>query len=183
MWFADALTLARIPLAVLFWWTYGDAAWSFAVVALAALTDTIDGHVARHSKRRRGLPDDAPSRGDWLDPIADKLFVGVVIATVVAHRDAPLAVLGLIAAREVFFLPLAALAGLGVVRRPPRHELRAARIGKWCTVAQLCALGAVVVAPASAVTLALAIVAGVTGVAAVVRYAVAAVAPARLAVR
>jgi phosphatidylglycerophosphate synthase len=176
MWIADALTLSRIPLAAVFWWTYGDPWWSAVVVALAALTDTIDGTVARHEKQRRGLRADAPSRGDWLDPIADKLFVVVVVATIVAHGDASLVVLGLIVARELFFVPLAALAGLGVVPRPPRHELRAARIGKWCTVLQLVALAAVVIAPASAGTLVLAIGAAVTGVAAIVRYAASAAA-------
>ena len=176
MWIADALTLSRIPLAAVFWWTYGDPVWSAAVVALAALTDGIDGTIARRSKRKRGLPEDAPSRGDWLDPIADKLFVVVVVATVLAHGDAPLTVLGLIVARELFFVPLALGAALGVVHRPPRHELRAARIGKACTIVQLVALAAVVVAPASGITLALAIGAAVTGVAAVVRYAAAAAA-------
>jgi cardiolipin synthase len=178
MWFADALTLSRIPLALVFWWTYGNAAASVAVVALAALTDAVDGRVARHFKHRRGLPGNAPSRGDWLDPIADKLFVLAVVATIAVHEhaDVPWAVFALIVARELFFVPLALLSALRVVKRPPRRELRAAPIGKVATIAQFCAIGALLLAPAAAP--ALAVMAAVTGVAAIVRYAVAAIAPA-----
>src|SRR5688572_21691773 len=38
MWLAHALTLSRIPLAAVFWLTYGDRRWSIALVMLAALT-------------------------------------------------------------------------------------------------------------------------------------------------
>src|SRR5262245_57125107 len=48
MWLAHALTVSRIPLAVLFSLTYpagrsgGDRGWSLALVVLAALTDAAD---------------------------------------------------------------------------------------------------------------------------------------------
>ena len=53
-----------IPLAVALWWTWGDPVWSVAIVAVAALTDTADGRVARWALRRgaRG-PDRARCRG------------------------------------------------------------------------------------------------------------------------
>src|SRR5690242_11415311 len=138
MWLADALTLVRIPLALVFALTYGGGpAVPAIVIALAAASDLADGRVARRARRRRGIPPTAPSRGDWLDPIADKLFVVVVAATIVAHDHPPLAVVALVLARELFYLPLAALAGLGLIRRPPRRELRAAPIGKIATAAQL----------------------------------------------
>ena len=64
MWIAHALTLSRIPIGVVFWLTYGDWRWSLALVVLAALTDAVDGNVARWWKRRTG--DTRPSIGEWM---------------------------------------------------------------------------------------------------------------------
>jgi len=52
MWLAHALTLSRLPIAVGLTQTYGHTAWSVALIALAALTDALDGNVARWMQRR-----------------------------------------------------------------------------------------------------------------------------------
>ena len=167
MWIADALTLSRVPIAILVALTYGDHRWTVALVGLAALTDALDGRVARYMRRRHGIPEDAPSRGDWLDPIADKLFVVIVLATVVAHQPHAWTLVGLVAAREIVLVPIAVFY---FVRRhrPARTRLRASPIGKAATIVQFFAIAALIAWPATATWLAIA--AAVTGVAAAAQY-------------
>jgi|SRR5688572_13257915 phosphatidylglycerophosphate synthase len=163
MWIAHALTLSRIPLAIALWWAYGDAAATVTLVGLAALTDTLDGHVARAMKRRgvRG-----PDIGGWLDPLVDKLFV-VAALVVIAGHGGDLRVLALIGARELVMVPLVAIY---LARSRPHRELRADVYGKAATVAQFVALAIVLGAPSWG--LPAAIVAAVLGLTAVVHYAI-----------
>ena len=166
MWIADALTLVRVPIAIFIWLAYGDVAWCVALVGLAALTDTLDGTVARALRRRRGRVD-APSHGDWLDPLADKLFVAIVVTAVAVHAPSSWPVLGLIAARELVLVPIAAL--YVALRRRPRRPLRAAPIGKAATVAQFLAMAALL-GGAPDLALGLGIIAAVTGLAAAIQF-------------
>lgn len=153
MWLANALTLSRIPLAVLFWVTYGDPRWSFALVALAAVTDAADGNVARWAMRRRAAraqattPATTPPTstvGEWLDPAADKVFVIVVLGAIQVHDPAPWALIALIAARELVIIPLAAVYRV-VMPGPMPHAFKAGVVGKAATVAELFAIAALVV--------------------------------------
>ncbi|HWO24032.1 MAG TPA: CDP-alcohol phosphatidyltransferase family protein [Kofleriaceae bacterium] len=162
MWLAHALTLSRIPIAIALWSTYGDPARSLALVALAALTDAADGNVARFMQRRGHT---APAIGGWLDPLVDKLFVAIVLALVWLRAGEPLVVV-LVGARELLFLPLAALYA---ARRPTLGELHADPIGKAATIAQFVALAVVLAAPAWA--LPAAVTAAALGLAAVAHYA------------
>ena len=70
---ADAITLVRIPLAILFPFV-GSTPVRLVILALAAATDLGDGWVARRFGGSRF--------GTVLDPIADKLFVAVAFAVV-----------------------------------------------------------------------------------------------------
>ena len=70
---ADALTLARIPLAVAFL-AVEDARARLAILALAATTDLVDGWVARRWGGSRF--------GAFLDPVADKIFMATAFAVV-----------------------------------------------------------------------------------------------------
>jgi phosphatidylglycerophosphate synthase len=162
MWLAHALTLSRIPIALALWGAYGDPARSLALVVLAALTDTADGNVARWMQRRGRT---RPAIGGWLDPLVDKIFVAIVLALVWIRAGQPLVVV-LVGARELLFLPLAALYA---ALRPPLGELHADPIGKAATVAQFAALAAVLAAPAWALPAAIA--AAALGLAAAVHYA------------
>lgn len=74
---ADTFTASRVPLAVVFLFCE-NAAVRLAVVLAAALTDVLDGRLAR----LRG----ASRLGAFLDPVADKLFVGSAFAVVAASR-------------------------------------------------------------------------------------------------
>jgi cardiolipin synthase len=161
---AHALTLSRIPLAVVFWLTYGDHAWSVALVGLAALTDAADGTVARRAMRRSGA---TRSAGEWLDPLADKVFVIGVLGAIQAHDPAPWALVALIAARELVLIPLAALYRVIVPSRMP-HAFKAGPIGKAATIAELAAVAALIFD--SPLALPLAIAAATLGLAAVAAY-------------
>jgi phosphatidylglycerophosphate synthase len=161
MWAAHLLTLSRLPIAFGLVGAYGDPVWSVALVALAALTDMLDGTVARAMQRRGHT---RPDIGGWLDPLVDKIFVAVAVATIWIHTH-DLALIGLIAARELVLVPLV-IAYL--VRGRPASHLHADAIGKAATIAQLVAIGVAVAVPAHA--LPFAAVAAVLGVAAVVHY-------------
>jgi phosphatidylglycerophosphate synthase len=163
MWLAHALTLSRIPIALALTQTYGNVRWAVALIALAALTDTLDGNVARYMQRRGRS---RPAIGGWLDPLVDKVFVLVVLATIWVHtRDVVL--VGLIAAREVVLVPLALAY---VARGYPTSHLRARPLGKAATVAQFVACGVAVAVPDRA--LPFAVLAAALGIAATAHYVV-----------
>lgn len=162
MWLAHALTLSRIPIALALWWTYGDAAWSVALIALAAATDAADGNVARWMQRRGHT---RPAIGGWLDPLVDKLFVAIVLAVIWLLARERLVVL-LVGVRELLLVPVAIAYVAG---HRPMRELHAAPIGKAATIAQLVALVAVFGAPRWA--LPAAALAAALGLAAAAHYA------------
>lgn len=161
MWLAHTLTLSRIPLALALWKAYGNAAWSVALVVLAALTDAADGTVARWMQRQGHT---RPAIGGWLDPLVDKIFVVIVLVVIwFESRDA--LVIALIGARELILAPLAVVY---VARHRPMRELRADPIGKAATVAQFVALAITLGVPPWA--LPAAIVAAALGLAAAGHY-------------
>ena len=165
MWLANALTISRIPIAVVFWLTYGDWRWSLGLVALAAATDAADGNVARWARRRTG--DTSASAGEWLDPVADKVFILVVLAAIQVHDPAPWGLLALIVARELVIIPLGAIYRL-VVHGRREHAFQAGALGKAATVAELFAIGALILR--SPVVWPLAVAAAVLGLLAVGHY-------------
>jgi cardiolipin synthase len=165
MWLAHALTLSRIPLAIVFWLTYGDWRVSLALVALAALTDAVDGTVARWARRRTG--DTRPSIGEWLDPLADKAFIILVLAAIQVHDPAPWGLLALIVARELVLIPLATIYRL-VAHGRGEHAFQADAIGKAATIAELVAIAALVAR--SQLVVPIAIVAASLGLIAVLHY-------------
>lgn len=124
---ADLVTLLRLPLAVLFVVLPGTAP-RLVVLSIAAMTDLLDGWIAR----RLG-----PSRmGPVLDPVADRLFMacafGAVLFSGALHWYEVVGVLLRdLAASAAFFVT----AGLG---RPAAIPARAG--GKAVTVAQVLTL-------------------------------------------
>jgi cardiolipin synthase (CMP-forming) len=143
VWLAHALTLLRIPLALALWWTWGDPVWSVAIVAIAALSDTADGRVARWAQRRGAR---GPDIGGWLDPAVDKLFVAIVLAAIWVHTRVPhkAAVIALTGARELVLVPMVAVY---LARRRQHRPLHADWFGKLATVAQFIALCVIALAP------------------------------------
>lgn len=166
MWVANALTLSRLPLAIVFVVTYGDPRWSISVIAVAALTDALDGTIARRARARASARGQRVSQaGEWLDPVADKLFLATVVVTLALHGT-PLSVILAIGARELAIIPL----GLAyrVVRPHTEHAFKADALGKATTVAQLAAVASAVAH--TGWTEPLAVLAGGLGIAAVAHY-------------
>ncbi len=161
LWFAHALTLSRIPLGLALVYAYGDAPLAVALIAIAALTDTLDGNVARALQRRGHT---APAIGGWLDPLMDKVFIAIVLGVLWFHARDPLVLL-LIGARELFVVPLAAVY---LARHRPIGEARADTYGKVATVAQFFAVAIAIGHPPW--SLPAAIVTAVLGVATGVHY-------------
>src|SRR4051794_28425724 len=113
----NLLSLSRIPLGGLFWPAFGppgapsDAA--FAIMALAALTDILDGYLARRQAARQAgraeTVDSGGGTGAWLDPICDKVFVASVLAAFIVRRHPPIWLVLLIVSRELVQLPIGVL--------------------------------------------------------------------------
>ena len=110
----------------------------------------------------------AARSGVWLDPLCDKAFVVSLLAAIWASDRPPLGILALIAARELVLLPAFAAQRAVPALRRRHYDLKAARVGKLTTAAQLLAMCALVVRAKSAP--ALAGLAGVTGATAGVYY-------------
>jgi cardiolipin synthase len=139
----NALSLARVPLGGLFWVALArgpqHAELPFGVLAAAAVSDVLDGWIAR----RRGA--DPAGMGSWLDPICDKLFVGAVIVALYVERRTPLALLALVVARELLQLPMALVYRVvPTLRRWLQYDFRASLLGKSATVAQFLAVSAII---------------------------------------
>lgn len=167
----NLLTLSRIPLAVAFPFTRDRPIAGLAVLGIAGLTDVLDGYLARKLRQESEI-------GQVLDPIADKVFAGVVIATLVFEGRLPDWGAPLLLVREAFEL----LAAGFVLSTPGRARARYGReaptwAGKLTTFAQYAAAMAAFAAP-RLVPAAIA-VAGACGLVAGVQYAVRELAPAR----
>lgn len=148
---ADFLTLTRIPLGGVFVVLAARPIAALAVLAAAGLSDVLDGWVAR---RQRDAGDARPHRGDWLDPLCDKLFMGaVMLGLYLAHRP-PAIWLLLTISREL--LQLASLAVYKAVPRlrSVRYDYSANALGKATTIAQFLTTAAFLVQPAVAPALA-----------------------------
>jgi cardiolipin synthase len=150
----NVLSLARIPLGGAFWFALGRGAeyaeLPFGVLAAAAATDVLDGHLAR----RAGA--DPAGTGSWLDPICDKVFVGAVLAALYFQRGVPLGLLALIVTRELLQLPMVVVYRTSpTLRRWLHYDFRASLLGKAATVAQFLAVSALILSHAVAWRLAI----------------------------
>jgi cardiolipin synthase (CMP-forming) len=139
----NLLSLSRLPLGWVFWLVLGKTPergmMALGVMALAAVTDVLDGTIAR----RRGV--DTAGTGSWLDPICDKLFVGAVLAALHVERGVPVWLLAMIVARELMQLPMVVVYRVSpTLRRWLRYDFRASPLGKAATVVQFLAIAALV---------------------------------------
>jgi cardiolipin synthase len=139
----NALSLSRLPLGGLFWFALARgpvrAELPFGVLAAAAITDVLDGWIAR----RRGI--NPAGMGSWLDPICDKVFVASVLAALYVQRRPPLPLLALIVTRELLQLPMALVYRTSAtLRRWLRYDFRASLLGKSATVVQFLAVSAII---------------------------------------
>ena len=139
----NLLSLSRLPLGWVFWLVLGKTAergvLALGVMALSAVTDVLDGMIAR----RRGV--DASGTGSWLDPICDKLFVGAVLAALHFERGVSWGWLAVIVARELLQLPMVVVYRVSpTLRQWLRYDFRASILGKAATVTQFLAIAMLV---------------------------------------
>ena len=141
MWkLPNILTLSRIlgvPLLVAFlWWPGWELGYAFAFVlyAVIALTDYLDGYLARAQGTVSKL-------GVFLDPIADKIMVAAVILMLVLTRD----VSGFAAiAALIILLREIAVSGLREFLAGAQVSVPVSQLAKWKTTFQLISLGAII---------------------------------------
>jgi CDP-diacylglycerol--glycerol-3-phosphate 3-phosphatidyltransferase/cardiolipin synthase len=108
--------------------------WALGVLALAGVTDVLDGYVARRFGQ-------ATPTGAVVDGVMDKLFVCAVIGSLLLQRrlDGPAA--GVLVIREVAEVPLVAWWAMCANGRGARAEdPRANWVGKVATVCQFMAI-------------------------------------------
>ncbi|MBE0435990.1 MAG: CDP-diacylglycerol--glycerol-3-phosphate 3-phosphatidyltransferase [Methylomicrobium sp.] len=131
------LTLLRIVLipllAVVFYlpWEYANLA-STIIFILAGITDWLDGYLARKMSLETPF-------GAFLDPVADKLMVAIVLVLIVQQDGSPYLALpaAIIIGREITIASLREwMAELG-----QRAKVKVSQLGKWKTTAQMTAIG------------------------------------------
>jgi len=120
---ADALTMLRIPLAVVFV-AVPTPAVRLAVLALAAVSDFTDGVVARRFGASR--------IGVVLDPVADKLFMAAAFWVVLASRRLEVFEIVGVLLRDI----VAAIAFVVTLRGGHPSSIPARAGGKAVTLAQ-----------------------------------------------
>jgi CDP-diacylglycerol--glycerol-3-phosphate 3-phosphatidyltransferase len=140
---ANTLTLARIimiPLVVVLF--YMPQKWASAmagaVFILAAITDSLDGYLARRLGQTSAL-------GEFLDPVADKLMVATALILLISYDPEPLEFIkfdphllitltaAVIIGREITISALREwMAEVGA-----RRKVAVSSIGKWKTIFQM----------------------------------------------
>ena len=141
---ANLLTYGRlvaVPAVVglLFWPEDHWSRWAaLAVFAVAAITDYLDGYVARTYGQQSAL-------GRMLDPIADKLLVAACLLMLVYDRaiEGPTVWAAIvILCREIL------VSGLREFLAELKVSVPVSRVAKWKTTLQLLALGFLIAGPA-----------------------------------
>ncbi len=131
---ANLLTFGRLLAVPLFIWLMvdGDRGWALVVFGLAAITDWLDGFLARRFNLRTAL-------GVFIDPLADKLLILSAFVVCTRQGQVPLWLTLMAFAREL--LVAGGYTLLAVVAR--MTEVRSSFWGKAGTLAQFFALAGV----------------------------------------
>ena len=139
----NALTLLRIfivPLLVVVLLTPFSENWfgvprhilGVAIFLAAALTDYLDGHIARSR-------DQVTRLGQLLDPIADKLLISAALISLVENQLAPAWAVVIIVGREF------AVSGLRSIAATDGVVISASRMGKFKMLAQVITVALLIV--------------------------------------
>ncbi len=129
---ANKITLFRVFLVPVFVIAqYMDFSYSnfiaTAIFIIAALTDTLDGHLARS----RNL---VTNFGKFVDPLADKILVSAALISLVELNKVPAWVVIIIIAREF------TITGFRVLAASEGVTIAASPLGKFKTITQLIAI-------------------------------------------
>ncbi len=122
----NVISFIRLLLVPVFLWLRAtdQPEWALGVFIVAAVSDVIDGLLARLLDQRSKL-------GGIIDPLADKLLIFAALISLVWEGQLPLWLLGLILARDV---PMA-LGFLWVRHKQREIPAEPSRIGKYATFA------------------------------------------------
>jgi cardiolipin synthase len=131
----NALSLVRLPLAVVFPLTQ-SAALRGTLVAVAAAADFLDGRIARHYQQSSRV-------GEVLDPVADKAFVGTALVTFMVEGSLRPVQVAILLARDVYCV----LGWLVLMSREARPRVTSRPPGKLVTVLQLLTMVLLLAAP------------------------------------
>jgi cardiolipin synthase (CMP-forming) len=132
------LSLARVPLAAAFPFFVGRPWVCLAILGAAALTDVLDGFIAR----RFGL---STPTGAVVDGITDKLFVGTVLVALLVSQHLSPRDVALLGTRELGELPLVLWVALSPAARGRKVDDRANAVGKAATTLQFATIVATLV--------------------------------------
>ena len=135
----DLLSLLRVPLGVAFVPLVGRPIAAITILAVAAVSDVLDGWFARRQPQRI-------SWGEWLDPVCDKFFIMAVMVGLYLFRHPSLAILLPILTREAAILVLFLVHQLVPSLRGVPYDYRAHVLGKAATAAQFLAATALLFA-------------------------------------
>ena len=104
------------------------------ILAVAALTDILDGYLAR-------LRNEVTRLGALLDPIADKILISAAFIALVELEMAPAWMVVIILGREF------AVAGLRLIAATEGSRIEVSRFGKYKMFAQVLAVGVIILLP------------------------------------
>jgi CDP-diacylglycerol--glycerol-3-phosphate 3-phosphatidyltransferase/cardiolipin synthase len=141
----NVLTYARIlavpALVASLYWLQGDAArWAaFGIFVAAAITDWLDGYLARAWEQQSTL-------GRMLDPIADKLIVGTALLMLV--HDNTIQGLSIWAAVIILCREIL-VSGLREFLAELNVKVHVTELAKWKTTVQMVALAVLLAGPAA----------------------------------
>jgi CDP-diacylglycerol--glycerol-3-phosphate 3-phosphatidyltransferase len=128
------LRIALIPLLVVVFylpWHYANVVCTL-IFLLAGITDWLDGYFARKMQLETAF-------GAFLDPVADKLMVAIVLVLLVEQQASPYLAIpaAIIIGREITIASLREwMAEIG-----KRAKVKVSELGKWKTTAQMLAIG------------------------------------------
>lgn len=141
----NILTLARLALLpVIIWLFFMEREWgaqaaylNFGLYVLAAITDWLDGYIARSKNL-------VTEFGTFLDPIADKIFVATLMILLIGFVRLPdlwMIPVIIILARE--FL----VSGLREYLGPKKVKMPVTKLAKWKTATQMLAIALLILGP------------------------------------
>lgn len=171
----NLVSFARIPLAGLLWVAPEQPAWTLAVLFAAGVSDVLDGWLVRRIRKRR-LRDHDPgalaasaARGAFIDGLADKIFVMSAVALLATTLHPPAWAIVMLIMREILFIPLMLAYRFAPASMRQRVDFTAGKLGKAATITQFLAIVLGLLHHTYFVHAA--VVAGLTGAAAALQYA------------
>ncbi|MBX3272610.1 MAG: CDP-alcohol phosphatidyltransferase family protein [Sandaracinaceae bacterium] len=171
---ANGLSLSRVPLAAALWIAPDVPAWTLSIIAVAGVTDVLDGWVVRRARREAWAGGDPGAyaahvaRGEVIDGLADKIFVASAVLALLAVAHPPWWALGALVARELLLVPALSIYRFLPAAQRGKVDFTAGYAGKAATFFQLAGLVAGFLG--SALFVPAAVLAGALGALAAILY-------------